>query len=311
MRVLVTGADGFVGGWLCRTLVAAGHRVTGTMVALDRRLPDDGLEWHHLELTDAESVSALFRNASPWDAIVHLGAIAWSRDAGVDPGRTWNVNAGGTVRLLEAVGRLREAGAADPLVLLVSSAEVYGRGQGLRTESDPPAPLSPYASSKLGAEVAAGEAERRLGLRVIVARPFPHIGPGQREVFVAPALLARIRAAKISEAREIPTGDLSTVRDFLDVRDVAAAYLALLERGAPGTIYNVASGTGQPLTALFDSLARRGGASVRPRPEPTLMRPWDVPHLVGDASRLRAATGWSPSYSFEQTLTDLVNAEAY
>jgi GDP-4-dehydro-6-deoxy-D-mannose reductase len=268
-----------------------------------------------MELGDMNSVTAAAapRAGRAWEAVVHLAAIASTREAGADPGLTWNVNAGGTVRLCEALGRLRQDGMADPLLLLASSCDVYGRGTAdrPRSESDPLVPLSTYASSKVAAEVAVAEAARRFGLRVIVSRPFPHTGPGQREVFVAPAFLSRLRAAARSGATEVQAGALETVRDLLDVRDVAAAYLALLERGRPGEVYNVASGVGHTLRELFDGLARLVGVSARPLAEVTLTRPWDVPHRVGDASRLRAATGWSPTIPFEQTLTDLVNAEAY
>lgn len=322
MRVLVTGADGFAGTWLVRALLAAGHEVTGTTISATGPgpgllKPDErsAVDWRVLQLTDMASATAVLAPASgrAWDAVVHLAAIASSREAGKDPGQTWNVNAAGTARLLEAAGQLKQAGQSDPTVLVVSTAEVYGRGTGprARSETDPLVPLSSYASSKVAAEVAAAEAARRFGLRVIVARPFPHTGPGQQPIYVAPIFLRALRAAAVSGNRTVGTGNLETVRDFLDVRDVAAAYLALLERGRPGETYNVASGTGRTLQELFDTLARLVGTTATAVPDPTLMKSWDVPHLVGDSSRLRAATGWLPRFSFEQTLTDLVNAEAY
>ncbi|MEO8029336.1 MAG: GDP-mannose 4,6-dehydratase [Gemmatimonadota bacterium] len=321
MRVLVTGADGFAGSWLVRTLLAGGHHVTGTVLSLDGSArggltPDESaaVDWRQLQFGDTESVrAALAPERGGWEAIVHLAAIASSRLAGEDPGQTWNVNAAGTVRLLEAIARLIEGGLADPRLLLVSTAEVYGRGEGARprVETDPLAPLSVYASSKLAAEVAVQETVRRTGLRAMIARAFPHTGPGQQDIYVAPIFLGKLRAAVARGEDTVETGTLETIRDFLDVRDVAAAYLALLERGQDGETYNVASGQGQTLQEMFDILARVVGGTVRPVPVASQMRAWDLPHLVGDATKLREATGWSPRYSFEQTLTDLAHAEAH
>lgn len=320
MRVLVTGADGFAGAWLVRALQASGHSVIGTTVMPEQQrrgilTPDEVrlVEWRGLELGSHESVlRAIAPDGSVPDALVHLAAIASSREAGKDPGQAWNINAAGTVRVLEAVEVLRKRG-ADPLVLLVSTGEVYGRGNGTgpRHEADPVAPLSPYAASKAAAEIALAEAARRTGLRGIVARPFPHTGPGQQPIYVAPIFLRELRLARAENRMTIPTGRLETVRDFLDVRDVAAAYVALLERGVAGETYNVASGTGQTLQRMFDLLAGLVKVKVRSVPDASLMRSWDLPHLVGNADKLRAATGWAPRYTFEQTLTDLVHAEAH
>jgi GDP-4-dehydro-6-deoxy-D-mannose reductase len=222
------------------------------------------------------------------------------------------VNAAGTARLADALGALRVAGDADPLLLLVSTAEVYGCAAEprLRREDDPPAPCSPYAASKLGAEIAALEAARRTGLRVIVARAFPHTGPGQTDRYVVPAFARRLKAAKRIGAPVVKTGNLEPVRDFLDVRDVADAYARLLRHGIPGTVYNIARGEGRSLRDIFLRLAELIGVKAIPEVDPQLTRPADIAHLVGDAGRLRAATGWTPQIPLDQTLEDLVNAQA-
>ncbi len=316
MKVLVTGADGFVGRWVLRALLARGHEVLAARQPGPPRA--DGLtdaeraavQWAPLELGDLASVR--HAAARPCDAVVHLAAVASGGDALRDPGVAWAVNAAGTARLLGELGRRRLAGEADPAVLLVSSAEVYGAGPGtgqpLR-ETDPVAPRSPYAASKAGAELAAAETRVRTGLRVTVARAFPHTGPGQDERVVAPAFARRLRGARLARARVVKVGNLEPVRDFLDVRDVAAAYVALLERGVPGEVYNVASGIGISLQELFDRLAAILGVAAIPEPDPEFMRPADIPVLVGDGGKLRAATGWAPALSLEQTLRDLVHAQ--
>jgi len=315
MTVLVTGADGFVGRWVLRALVAAGHQVVG---AVQPGPPhDDGLSeaeraavlWVPLELGDLRSVQQVA--ARPFDAVIHLAAVASGGDALRDPGVAWAVNAAGTARLLGELGRRCRAEEADPLVLVVSSAEVYGAGNGRPSvETDPVAPRSPYAASKAGAELAALETRARTGLRVVIARAFPHTGPGQDERFVAPSFARRLRGARLARARVVKVGNLEPVRDFLDVRDVAAAYTALLAKGRPGETYNVASGKGLSLQELFDQLAAIVGVAAIPEPDPEFMRPADIPVLVGDSAKLRSATAWAPQIPFDRTLRDLVDAQA-
>ncbi|MGN6393145.1 MAG: GDP-mannose 4,6-dehydratase [Gemmatimonadales bacterium] len=318
MRVLVTGADGFVGRHLVRHLlgagdeVAAGCRPGGPSVDWSRGAPAGArFEALPLEITDDASVMA----ALDWtpDAIVHLAAIASVRQSREHPGEAWTVNAAGTARLTAAAGARREAGRLDPGVLVVSSAEVYGFGESgravARRETDPLLPVSVYAASKLGAEIAALEAWRRTGLRVMIARPFPHTGPGQPRDYVVPAFVARLRAARAQGAMTVPTGNLTPVRDLLDVRDVVAAYRLLLS-AEPGEAYNVARGEGASLAELFRRLAVLIGVDAQPVAEAALTRRVDIAHLVGDATKLRRATGWAPMISFAQTLQGLVDAEA-
>jgi GDP-4-dehydro-6-deoxy-D-mannose reductase len=301
VRVLVTGADGFVGRHLVSRLRRAGHEVWagcrpgGEAVAWG----DDGVRSVPLELTDDGSIRGAL--AVEPDAVVHLAAIASNREAREDPGVAWEVNAAGTARLAEALGRRREGG-ADPVLLAVSTGEVYGLGgPEPRRESDALRPASPYAASKAAAELAVLE----------VWRPFTQTGPGQQPKFALPGFVARLRAAKASGQPFVPTGNLEPVRDLLDVRDVAGAYLALLERGTPGEAYNIARGEGRSLGELFRALADLVGVQAEPRPDPALARSRDLPHLVGDSTKIRRATGWTPTLSLDQTLRGLVDAEAH
>lgn len=315
MKVLVTGAGGFVGRWLLPALVADGHEVLGTR--LPGEVPPDFLDeaerghvrWLPMDLRETDSVRAVADELP--EAVIHLAAVASGAEARRDPGLAWDVNAGGTARLADALGDRRAERRGDPLLLLVSTAEVYGAVTPARprVEGDPVAPLSPYAASKAGAEVAALEAARRTGLRVIIARAFPHTGPYQTDRYVVPAFARRLQAARRIGAPVVKTGNLEPVRDFLDVRDVVRAYLALLRHGRPGEVYNVASGTGQSLAAVFARLAELIGVRAIPEVDPHLSRAADLPHLVGDAARLRAVTGWSPGIAFDQTLQDVVDAQ--
>ncbi|MFI5206499.1 MAG: NAD-dependent epimerase/dehydratase family protein [Gemmatimonadales bacterium] len=313
MTVLVTGANGFVGRWVVRALLTAGHTVVGAAgpvapSAAGNQAEPAGIEWVRLDLTDADGVRALA--ARNWDAVVHLAGFASGAEALKDPGAAWTVNAVGTARLIGELGRRRSLKETDPVVLVVSTAEVYAPQRRALVETDQVAPVSPYGASKRGAEIATEETAHRTGLRAIIARAFPHTGPGQDDRFVAPAFARRLLAAKQVRGRAVNVGNLEVVREFMDVRDVAAAYAALLEKGKPGEAYNVASGKGVTLRDLFARLAKVVGVDAIPETDPAFVRPADLPHLVGNASKLRATTGWQPKFSLDETLRDLVDAQA-
>jgi GDP-4-dehydro-6-deoxy-D-mannose reductase len=312
VKLLVTGADGFVGRHVVRRLAREGYRI-GAACRPDGRSVDWGgahVTVVPLELTDDASVRGALEFGP--DAVVHLAAVASNREANADPGHAWTVNAAGTARLADALGRRREEGRGDARLLLVSSGEVYGPGGNVpRRETDPIAPASPYAASKAGAELAALSVWRRTGLPVVIVRPFTHTGPGQETRFVLPAFVERLREAKATGARAVRSGNLDPIRDLLDVRDVVEAYLLLLRSGQPGEIYNVARGEGSSVRELFGLLARLVDVRAEPEVEPSLARASDIPYLVGDSTKLRRATGWAPSRSLEQTLRGLVDAEAH
>ncbi len=314
MKVLVTGADGFVGAWVVRELLRHGHHVVGGIriggtppheLAEGERLR---VQWVDFDLLSADSVNALARLGP--DGVIHLAAVASGADARRDPGYAWTVNAAGTARLAEAFGAAGVEGRALPRLLVVSTGEVYGQAERPCVETDPVLPCSPYAASKVGAEVAAWEVSRRTGLPVIVARAFPHTGPGQSDKYVVPALALRLRTATRIGAPAINTGNLEPVRDFLDVRDVAAAYRLLLERGSAGETYNVARGVGISLGDVVERLMAAIGHRVLLEPDPALSRPNDLKFLVGNSSKLARDTGWAPAVSFDQTLEDLLDAQA-
>jgi GDP-4-dehydro-6-deoxy-D-mannose reductase len=309
VKVLVTGADGFVGQWMVRTLLDAGHGVEGTFrdaPAVPGILTAAQLgmvRWTPLDLLSAPSIRAVA--ALPADGVIHLAAVAGSAEAARDPGLALRVNGEGTAALLGAMKGPRR-------VVAVSSAEVYGRGPARpRRESDTPDPVSPYAESKLAGERAALAASAPGALEVMVARPFPHTGPGQRGIFMVPSFLERILEANRLGSRSARTGSLDPVRELFDVRDVAEAYLALLERGRGGEVYNVATGIGLSIREVFTRLAAVAGVEVTPEVDPALQRPSDVPHLVGDPTKTETETGWRATRPLEQTLRDLVDAQAH
>lgn len=312
-RLLVTGADGFVGRWLVRESLAQGWEVTaalgpGGTPPASWLGPDAAarVEAFAADITLADDLARLA--AVDADAVVHLAAISSGAAARRDPEGAMRVNGIATTWFLEALG----SAGRRPRFLFVSTGEVYGAGHdGPISEDVPAAPVSPYAASKWAAEPAVFDMAEVSGIEAIVARPFPHTGPGQSSAFVLPAFAARLREARDRGQREVPVGNLDVIRDFLDVRDVARAYLLLLDRGVPGQCYNVASGTGRHLGACFRRLAELVGTDAVAVEDASLVRPADIPVLVGDAAKLRAATGWQPAIAFEQTLQDLLDAQAH
>jgi GDP-4-dehydro-6-deoxy-D-mannose reductase len=311
-RLLITGADGFVGRWLTREALYQGWQATvvigpgGTHPSAWLTPAEAGAVYHlDADFTVAEDIRRVAQ--VPTDAIVHLAAMASGAAARLDPDGAMQINAIGSVTLIH---QLHEAG-QHPGVLFVSTGEVYGAGHdGPVAEDTPLHPVSPYAVSKQVAEGAVSDLGQAAGIPVIVARPFTHTGPGQSPSFVLPGLARRLHDAKQRGQPEVAVGNLAPVRDFLDVRDVVKAYLLLLEHGVAGQAYNVSSGVGQRLSDCFATLARLVGVDAVPVTDAALVRPADIPVLIGDPSRLHAATGWMPQIPFEQTLQDLVDAQA-
>ena len=290
MRALVTGADGFVGRHLLAHLRVSGDEAVG----VDREC----------DVTDVESVRATLEEHRP-EAIYHLAALTQVGASWTNAVEFTRANVLGTKNVLDAAHDAVPASS----VLLVSSADVYG----VVREEDLPlvetfrvAPANPYASSKVEAEHVAHDAVRERGQRVVVARPFNHLGPGQSTDFVVPAIVNRLLEAVESGAEEIPVGDLSTRRDFSDVRDVVRAYRLLAQRGVTGEVYNVASGQdvglGDIVAQLVDSLA----PGVRLVPDESLLRPIDTPVSRGSYEKLRTRTGWAPKIALDVTLRDVV-----
>ena len=192
--------------------------------------------------------------------------------------------------------------------LLASSIEVYGAGEPRpRRETDPVSPSSPYAASKRGAELACLETSARTGLPVVIARATNHTGVGQEEQYFVPAFVNRIVKAKAAGEGVVRSGNLEPVRDFLDLADVVEAYVALLERDDLDGIFNVSSGVGRCLAEVVSLISELADADVQLRPDPALERSADIPHLVGDNSRLVDETGWGPKVGLEETLRTMID----
>jgi len=308
VKVLVTGANGFVGRSVVRRLLAEGDSVVAAVGPGAAGSPAAAnLATVPLDLANDVSVRACF--AEPVDAVIHLAAIALSRAADRDPGLAWSVNAKGTGKLAAALARAAARWPTPPLFLLASTAEVYGWQQRPIKEEDGIQPTTPYSASKLGAELAAEQVGRCCGLKVIIARPFPHSGAGQDDSFWIPARCRMLREVKRNGWAAVPVGDLTAVRDFLHVDDVADAYALLLTRGTPGEVYNIASGRPVTLDEIHTRLEQLLGITPKREVDASQVRREARPYLVGDAAKLRAATGWRPARTLDDMLREVLDAQ--
>jgi len=294
VRALITGAAGFVGGHLAAHLREAGDEVTG----LDRSGPDP------VDVTDPDAVLDAVRRAAP-DVVYHLAAVSHVARAARDPSLD-AVNVGGTRSVVDACRRVGVS-----RVVVVGSAEEYGAVPPDRVpirEDTPLAPLTAYGRSKAQAEAVALAAHTEHGVPVVAVRAFNHTGPGQSPTFLVPGLAARIVAAERGSDTDIVVGNLAPVRDWSDVRDVVAAYHLLARDGRPGEVYNVCSGRGRSVREIAEHLVAAARRPLALRVDAALVRPVDIPVLVGDPARLVAATGWAPAHDFDATLGELLAA---
>jgi GDP-4-dehydro-6-deoxy-D-mannose reductase len=294
MKLLATGHRGFVG-------CALREFVTNH--------PEAGVQWcepqrEHDVRHRADLVSLLREHRPDW--VVHLAALSHVQASWSDPAVTLQVNAGGTANLLAA---LEETGFTGRL-LYVSSADVYGAVPDASLpvdESTPPAPRSPYASSKVAAEVLCLQWARARPLDVVIARPFNHTGPGQREEFALPRFAREIASMSLGRREPVlQAGDLGVTRDFLDVNDVADAYLRLLRSGRGGETYNVCSGREVVLLDAVSMLMDIAQVQVRVDTDPALLRPSEQRRMAGSYRKLAEATGWEPTTPLRDTLGRLL-----
>jgi GDP-4-dehydro-6-deoxy-D-mannose reductase len=193
---------------------------------------------------------------------------------------------------------------------MVGSAEEYGTtaAAGPCRETDPLQPVSPYAVSKAAQTLLCRQYHRSWQVPVVVARSFAHTGPGQDARFVFPSFAAQIAAVERGERPPvIEVGDLTTARDYLDVRDVVRAYRLLCERGRPGEVYNVCSGQALTIGDGLQILLAAACRELTVRQDPARLRPAEVPRLVGDAAKIVNETGWHPRHDIHQTLRDLLD----
>ncbi|MDO8512326.1 MAG: GDP-mannose 4,6-dehydratase [bacterium] len=303
MRVLVTGADGFVGHHMVTLLKQKGIETIGT--ALDAKAASDlVVPVRPLNITKTEEVASLIKHIEPTH-IIHLAGVSSVMQSFFDPNQADDVNVKGTENILASGAMLKN----PPLTLLIGSSDEYGMNDGNPIREGLLGalnPLSPYAQSKKAVEVMVENNATYLK-HSIRTRSFPHIGPGQQGQFFVPEVATQIVRIERGQQRPvIGIGNLSAVRDFTDVRDVVRAYYLLLEKGVVGEVYNVCSGTAMSIEELLRKMIALSKFPVKFEHDPEKERPIDIPVLKGDGSKLKEVTGWVPEIPLDKTLKDII-----
>jgi GDP-4-dehydro-6-deoxy-D-mannose reductase len=293
VRALVTGARGFVGQYLVTALRGEGAEVF------------EG----NVDVNDSKALRAALDAFGP-TVIFHLAAQTFVPESLRTPLDTYETNVIGTARLAEAVrGYAGEA----PRIVFASSAEVYGARDAAEyplVETLDLRPRNPYGASKAAAEaILLGEAHG-FGLDVVISRAFNHIGPGQDDRFVVASFAAQLARIAAGASPQLLVGNLQPARDFLDVRDVVRAYIALARDGERGEVYNVCSGRAVSIRDVLRELILIASVPVEVREDPGRMRSAEIPLSVGDPAKLRARTGWEPKIPLVRSLRDIYEAKA-
>jgi len=308
MQALITGIAGFAGSHLAEYLIRnTDCAVAGTIHRQDSRVAHlrDHVALYRVDLRDEAAVAELIAEVRP-ALVFHLAAQSFVPISWQHPWMTFEQNVHGQVNVLQAVAQQE----LDARVLVVGSNEEYGliRPEHLPVDEETPLwPASPYGVSKVAQDLMGWQYFRSYDIPVVRVRPFNHIGPRQGDRFVAPAFARQIAEAEVGmREATLRVGNLTAVRDFTDVRDMVRAYWLTLTCGQPGEVYNIGSGQGRSIDDLLGGLLALSSVEFTVEQDPARMRPSDVPESVCDASRLRAATGWQPEISFEQSLHDIL-----
>jgi len=311
MKILITGAGGFVGQYLIERLLedfpAAKIFAATQQLTLEA---DYGSRVSRLrfDITDAKATEQVLSEIQP-SHVIHMAAISHVPTAIANPELAWKVNVFGTLYLLETIKRLN----LNTVFINIGSSEVYGESfkyQQMVSENTLLAPLNPYAASKAAADLLVGQ-YAQTGIKVIRLRPFNHIGPGQREDFVVPALakqIARIEAGL--QPKVIKVGNLEAARDFLDVRDVVQAYSKLLklsDKIVTGSIINICSGQARKISEVLQALLSLSSIKIELEADPSRMRPADIPQACGNNKLAQELLEWRPSIGWQESLQAILD----
>lgn len=306
MRLLITGASGFIGRYLTQSAVAAGHEVLGTYYAESelaaRGLPRDGVEWSRLDMQDANAVRALVERFRP-GGVFHLAAQAYAQKAWRDPADTFRTNVLGTIYLYEALRTHRP----DHGVLLTASGAAYGVPPRLPIEEDMPLnPTNPYGVSKASQEMLSLQYALNFDLRILRARLFGTTGPGKTGDAMNDFAKQVAAAEKAQRPAALKAGNLDTLRDISDIRDVVRALWLIFEKADPKAPVNVAAGVSYSIRMIADRLVGLSRVPLTVTQDPALLRPTDEPDNRANVSRLRAL-GYRSEYPLERTISDALD----
>lgn len=313
-RALITGISGFVGSHLAEFLLLNTDwqidgliRWRSPLENLENVIPHASrVRFLYADLRDGIAVDQAIKDSAP-DFVFHLAAQSYPGTSFRSPIDTLDTNVQGTVRLLEAL----KAHAPHALIHVCSSSEVYGKTPAhlLPIKEDCPFhPASPYAISKVGTDLVARHYAEAYGMKIMVTRMFTHTGPRRGDVFAESSFAKQIA---MIEARLIEPivrhGNLYSVRTIADVRDaVRAYYLLLTVNPQPGEVYNIGGECSCTIGHIFRHLCNLSSVELDDESEPSRIRPIDADNQVPDCAKFKEHTGWAPTISFEQTMSDLL-----
>lgn len=304
---MITGASGFVGVHLAQMLLNQGDRIVA--LSLRGKWPHDAppavksLPLTAIDITNGNSFRQILAQTKP-DCIFHLAAQANVPESFRDPEGTWRVNYYGSRTLFDAVNDV----VPDATILLVSTGNVYGQALPSEmpiTERCVTRASTPYAQSKLAADLLALHYVKQMGSKIVIARPFNHAGPGQSSSYVLSHFARQIaRLEKRGKQGVLLVGNLDVYRDFSDVRDVVRAYGSIVVQGRPGDIFNIASGQSVLLHDVLDRLLAMSECRIEVRQDSDLLRSQDLLKVEVSTQALRERTGWRPEITLQKTLRD-------
>ena len=309
-KALITGITGFVGSHMAELLVKEGYEVVGIARWRARREHlaelNGKIRIEEADLLDSHSLNNIMLSVRP-DYVFHLAAQSFVKASWTSPAATAETNIIGSINLFEAIRNSQ----IQPRIQIACSSEEYGmvyENEVPIKEDNPLRPLSPYASSKVAMDFYGYQYFQSYGMDIIRTRGFNHTGPRRGEVFAESTFAQQI--AKIEKGLQEPiveVGNLESYRDYTDVRDMVKGYLLAALKCKAGEAYNICSGQAVKMENVLNTLLGFSSINIEVRQDPSRMRPSDVPVLLGDNSKFRAATDWRPEIPFEQTMEDLLN----